>query len=41
MRQFDDNMEEDPRYICCSVEHINYTPIHFDEVMAEIAKRDI
>lgn len=30
------NCENDPRYLCVSVEHINYTPIHIDEVRQRI-----
>lgn len=29
----------DPRYLCVSVEHTNYEPLHFDEVQARIDKR--
>ena len=29
----------DPRYLCVSVEHTNYEPLHFDEVEARIKKR--
>jgi calcineurin-like phosphoesterase family protein len=29
----------DPRYLCVSVEHTNYEPLHFDEVQAQIDKR--
>lgn len=29
----------DPRYLCVSVEHTNYEPLHFDEVDAKIKKR--
>jgi calcineurin-like phosphoesterase family protein len=29
----------DPRYLCVSVEHTNYEPLHFDEVQALIDKR--
>lgn len=29
----------DPRYLCVSVEHTNYTPITLDEVRARIARR--
>ncbi len=29
----------DPRYLCVSVEHTNYEPLHFDEVDARIHKR--
>lgn len=29
----------DPRYLCVSVEHTNYEPLHFDEVEDRIAKR--
>ena len=28
----------DPRYLCVSVEHTNYEPLHFDEVEARIQK---
>jgi calcineurin-like phosphoesterase family protein len=31
--------EIDPRYLCVSVEHTNYEPLHFDEVQARIDKR--
>jgi len=31
--------EPDPRYLCVSVEHTNYEPLHFDEVQARIDKR--
>ena len=31
--------EIDPRYMCVSVEHTNYEPLHFDEVQARIDKR--
>lgn len=31
--------EIDPRYLCVSVEHTNYEPLHFDEVEARIQKR--
>ena len=31
--------EIDPRYLCVSVEHTNYEPLHFDEVQALIDKR--
>lgn len=29
----------DPRYLCVSVEHTNYEPLHFDEVQERIDKR--
>ena len=29
----------DPRYLCVCVEQTNFTPLHFDEVEARIAKR--
>lgn len=29
----------DPRYLCVSVEHTNYEPLHFDEVEARIQQR--
>jgi calcineurin-like phosphoesterase family protein len=29
--------EKDPRYVCVSVEHTNYTPLHLDEVLERIA----
>jgi calcineurin-like phosphoesterase family protein len=32
-------LEIDPRYLCVSVEHTNYEPLHFDEVQARIDKR--
>jgi hypothetical protein len=32
-------MRVDPRYLCVSVEHTNYEPLHFDEVQARIDKR--
>ena len=31
--------EPDPCYLCVSVEHTNYEPLHFDEVQARIDKR--
>jgi len=31
--------EPDPRYLCVSVEHTNYEPLHFDEVEARIQQR--
>ena len=31
--------EPDPSYLCVSVEHTNYEPLHFDEVQARIDKR--
>jgi calcineurin-like phosphoesterase family protein len=31
--------EPDPRYLCVSVEHTNYTPLHFDEVETLIQAR--
>ena len=31
--------EIDPRYLCVSVEHTNYEPLHFDEVQSRIDKR--
>ena len=32
-------MEPDPRFLCVSVEHTNYEPLHFDEVEARIQQR--
>lgn len=29
----------DPRYLCVSMEHIDYTPLHMDEVYARVAKQ--
>lgn len=29
----------DPRYLCVSVEHTNYEPLHFDEIEARIQQR--
>lgn len=34
-------MEKDPRYICVSVEQINYTPINFEQIREEHAKRTV
>lgn len=34
-----DGAVEDPRYLCVSVEQINYTPISLDEVIETINKR--
>lgn len=31
--------EPDPRYLCVSVEHTDYRPLHFDEVEERIQKR--
>jgi len=31
--------EIDPRYLCVSVEHTNYEPLHFDEIETIIKKR--
>ena len=31
--------EPDPRYLCVSVEHTDYAPLHFDEVEARIQAR--
>ena len=33
--------EPDPRYICVSVEQINFTPIHLDEVVKIMADRGL
>jgi len=35
----EDTEMPDPRYLCVSVEHTNYEPLHFDEVQARIDKR--
>ena len=35
----DYNTRPDPRYLCVSVEHTNYEPLHFDEVQARIDAR--
>lgn len=35
----DIGIRPDPRYLCVSVEHTNYEPLHFDEVEARIQKR--
>jgi len=32
-------IRNDPRYVCVSVEQIDFTPIHADELMARIARR--
>lgn len=32
-------IEVDPRYLCVSVEHTNFEPLHFDEVEERIQKR--
>lgn len=32
------NYINDPRYLCVSVEHINYTPISYDDVLDRLAK---
>jgi len=37
--QFCTYEEPDPHYLCVSVEHTNYEPLHFDEVQARIDKR--
>lgn len=33
--------EPSPNHICVCVERTNYTPVHLDEVLAEIAKRKV
>jgi calcineurin-like phosphoesterase family protein len=36
---YDDRMVPDPRYLCVSVEHTNYTPILFEDVLKRIVER--
>lgn len=37
--EYQDVMEQDPRYLCVSVEHTDYRPLSFDELEARIKAR--